>query len=73
MSGLHGVAAGEELLDLVPDLGGQAVADVLGVGWLLDNGRESDTGFPSAGDRGYAVALARIELKKTNNMVKHRG
>jgi len=45
MSGLHGVAAGEELLDLVRDLGGQAVAGMLGVGRLLDNGRESETGF----------------------------
>jgi hypothetical protein len=52
MPSLHGVAAGEELLGLVPDLGGQAVADVLGVGRLLDDGRESDTGFPSTGDRG---------------------
>ena len=68
MSGLHGVAAGEELLDLVSGLGGQAIADMLGVGWLLDDGRESDTGFPSAGDRGYPMALARIELK-----MKHQG
>ena len=45
MSGLHGVAAGEELLGLVSGLGGQAVADMLGVGRLLDNGRESDTGL----------------------------
>ena len=65
MPSLHGEAAGEELLHLVRDLGGQAVADVLGVGWLLDDGRESNTGFPSAGDCGYPMALARIELKNT--------
>jgi len=40
------VAADEELLDLVSDLGGQAVAGMLGVGWLLDDGRETNTGCP---------------------------
>ena len=64
MSDLHSVAAGEELLDLARDLGGQAVAGMLGVGRLLDNGRESETGL-------RVIAVTPWLLRANSTQIKH--
>jgi hypothetical protein len=42
-----------------------------GVGRLLDDGRQSHTGRPSAGYRGYPVAHARIELQTSGGYISN--